>query len=103
MNRYANNQTKYTKSDSFAQRYAANMTTKNEAKIVNDKAEFEVDYAKGSVRIASAQKYMSLRTAGLDMFLEGDLSVVWKKEGDRIIRLDNDLSWVEQLLNEEGN
>jgi hypothetical protein len=101
MNRYANNQTKYTKPSGFMERYASSLQEKQEKAKINEKDEFDVDYKKGSVRIACAQKFMNLHTAGLDMFVD-DLSVVWKKEGDRIVRQDNDLSWVDKLLSEEG-
>lgn len=101
MNKYANTQTSFKKPDSFMERYASTMHEKAETKKIDDKSEFEVDYKKGSVRIASAQKYMNLIDAGLDMYVEGELEVVWKKENDRIVRVSNDLSWVDKLL-EEG-
>lgn len=102
MNRYASKDYKASPKGSFVERYAAISTKAPETKKIDEKAEFEVGMTKGAMRFAVASRHMNLKDAGLDMYLDQDTMVVWKKEGDNISRIDNDLSWVDTLLEQEG-
>ncbi len=90
----------------FSTRYAKAVQEKAESRAENEKAEFDAGYRSGKLRYAVASRHMNFKSAGLDRYLENKddgLSVIWKREGDQIIRLDSDTSWIDDLLKLEGN
>lgn len=104
MNRYAGNQYKENKEPSkFLARFANLSIDKESLKNLNDKEDFKKSYRAGRIAFASAQKHMTLKSCGLDRFIEANTDIVWSKEGDNIIRVDNDLDWVTSFLEQEGN
>ena len=108
MNRYAGkdysdkNYSDKKEPSKFLTRFSAVTEAKESLKTLNIKDEFNKGYKAGKVVFASAQKYMSLINCGLDHFIEANTDVVWTKEGDNIVRVDNDLNWVNQFLEQEG-
>lgn len=83
-------------------RYAQNLEEKNKSAEINDKAEFEAGLVKGSLRFALAGKFMSLRSCGLNHYLDDERMIVWERQGDQIIRTENDTNWIDELLDQEG-
>lgn len=97
MDRYVNT----SPTDGFAARYATLMKEKELTAQSSDKESFEKGYKKGSLRLATATRYMKLVNCGVDRFIEAQTNVVWAKEGENIIRVDSDLDWVDELLKQE--
>lgn len=100
MDKYINSGGKYNADSKFMTRYA-NLKASEEAtsREFNAKEEFKVGYKAGNLRVCVASRFMSLKNCGLDTYLENETNNVWKKEGDRIIRVTDDLSWVDEFLN----
>lgn len=100
--RYVNEGSKYSPNSNFMNRYASQKAAEE---VVNEKfaekEEFKAGYKSGTLRVATANKFMSLKNCGLDRYLEEDTNTIWKKEGDRIVRIADDLSWVDEFLKEE--
>lgn len=97
---------KYQPKGGFFERYAKLVQDKQDANQINEKAEFEAGYRKGSLRFATASKYLKLSHAGLDNYVEAcdnGLHIVWERRGDQIVRTDNDTNWIDELLEQEGN
>jgi hypothetical protein len=90
-------------SGKFLTRYASTIESKNKLNDCNATTEFDLGYRKGSLRFAVANRFMKLSHCGLDHYLDTDSGIVWKREGDSIIRVESDLSWIDELLATEGN
>jgi len=88
-------------SGKFLTRYAKAKQEEKAAAGYNEKEEFKAGYKKGTLRLAVANKFMRLANCGCDRYLEEEKQIVWAKEGDSIVRLDDDLSWVDKFLEEE--
>lgn len=103
MERYAGKHYSETKKDSkFLTRFASQIESKESFKGINSKDDFTKSYKTGRMAYAVAQKYMNIKTCGLDRYIEEGTNIVWAREGDNIIRLDNDLDWVDTFLKQEG-
>ncbi len=106
MPRYIDTDYRSTSSGNFMQRYAKAHEDKQASEALNSEQDFQAGYRAGSLRLGVASKNLNLKFAGLDRYLEAKndgLSVIWRREGDQIIRLDNDTSWIDELLQIEGN
>lgn len=104
MSRYVNSGEKYSGKSSFAERFAKHLSDKELTKSHDETSEFSVGYSRGKLRVAVASKHLNLVYAGQDRYVEdkNGLSVVWEREGDQIVRVDSDTSWIDELLNTEG-
>jgi len=89
-------------SGEFLTRYAKKKKSDELSSAHNAEEEFKAGYKKGNLRLATASKFMKLTQCGLDRYLDSS-HVVWAREGDSIIRLDDDLSWVDKFLEDESN
>lgn len=87
--------------NSFITRYASTLEKKQELNSYNSKNEFELGYKEGKLKYIMACKYMKLTDCGLNRFVEASSNSFWKKEGDEIIRVENNLSWVDDFLKEQ--
>lgn len=83
----------------FLVRMAENQKSEALMKTASEKEEFESSYRKGKMRYAVASKFLPLTSRGLNTYTEGDLNIVWVRDGDSICRVENDLSWVDEFLN----
>lgn len=76
-----------------SKRQATLLSTKSE------RSEFEIGLKKGELPLSLAKKYMKLVNCGHGAYVQdSDLDIVWIKEGDKIVRSEQDLSWVDELL-----
>lgn len=99
--RYLKDFSKYQPNSKFMNKYASLKQAEDTvSREMLEKEQFKVDYKKGNVRTASANKFMSLKSCGLGMYVDEDTHMIWKKEGDRIVRVEDDLSWVDEFLKE---
>ena len=95
---------KLNASGDFLTRYANLRKATKVANSHNEKAEFDVGYKKGTLRLAIASKFLKLAKCGCDRYVEEDAPhIVWAKDGDSIIRVEDDLSWVDEFLEGENN
>jgi hypothetical protein len=85
----------------FITRYAVHLEKKQELDSFKAKSEFDVGYREGKVKYALACKYMRLNDCGLNRFVEASNNTFWTKQGDEIIRVENDLNWVDDFLKEQ--
>ena len=85
----------------FFNRYAASVNTDDSLKEYNIKSEFETSYKKGSVKLDLASKYMKLVDCGLNRYVEASSNSFWAKEGEQIVRVSNNLDWVDEYLKEQ--
>lgn len=83
----------------FAARYAQRQTAENTVnKELLEKEQFKVGFEKGEINYVTAKKFMKIASCGCDRYLDEDSNTIWKKEGDKIIRINDDLSWVDEFL-----
>lgn len=94
---------KYNPSGEFFKRYVQASNTKSEIAKSTEKEEFDKGYKAGTLKFACIDKFMSMRSCGLDRFLDEKTGCIWERNGDQIIRVENDTSWIDNLLDTEGN
>lgn len=85
-------------SGKFLARFASLQKSEEVTKGVAEKEEFASGYKAGKLRYAVASKYLNLKSCGLNSYTEDGLSIVWNRDGDSIVRVDSDLSWVDDIL-----
>lgn len=104
MNSYISGYKVSNKSDSGSlKRFAQAMKSDAIVKGASEKEEFGSGYNKGVLRFAVANKFMRLSACGLDTYMSDGDGLFWKRDGDSIYRVESDLSWVDEFLNNEGN
>lgn len=83
-------------------RYAQLCSDKRQVDEQKKEADFSEGYRKGCLRLAVASKHLNMIDCGLDRFVEAGNNAVWQRDGDNIVRVDNNLDWIDDILKEEN-
>ncbi len=91
----------YNKSNSsFLVRFASLNQDKEILSQQTEKESFSNGYKAGMLKVAHMNK-LNLTPCGLERYVEASNNNIWKRDGDNIIRVDQDLDWIDEILQDE--
>lgn len=84
----------------FTKRFATHMAEREQLGEVFDIEQFNASKQLGKLSYTTASRHLNLKYCGANSYMD-ETNTIWIREGDNIYRVEDDLSWVDAILNKE--